>query len=178
MLKQLTIAAILFAGILTPRSVFAQANTETKPVPAMEQRYYHLDFVVEEVEAGKVVNSRNYSTIIASNGQSSIRTGTKVPFNASTVPNAAQYMQIDVGVDIDCNEAKELNNQLMLHVKAEVSSLADPSEGSHPGAPVIRHNSWESNVVLPIRQPTTIFSSDDLASKRKMQLELTATPIK
>lgn len=177
MLKQLTIATILFVGVLTPRSVFAQANTETKPAPAVEQRHYRLDFVVKEVEAAKVVNSRSYSLVIATDGRSAIRTGTKIPYTTSAAANSP-YAQIDVGVNIDCYGAKELNNQLMLNVKAEVSSLADSNQGSPPGAPVIRNNSWESNVVLPVRQPTTIFSSDDLASKRKMQLELTATPIK
>jgi hypothetical protein len=31
--------------------------------------------------------------------------------------------------------------------------------------------------VVPIKKPTTVFSSDDPSGNRKMQLELTATPI-
>lgn len=177
MLKQLTLTAILAIAVLTPRSMLAQANTDTKPAPNPEQ-HYHLDFVVKEVEAGKVINSRSYSMIIATNERSSIRTGTRVPFNMSSIPNTANYTQIDIGVNIDCRNAKELNNQLTLEVNAEISSLADPNDNSRAGGPVVRHNNWESNVIIPLRQPTTIFSSDDLASKRKMELEITATPIK
>jgi hypothetical protein len=32
-------------------------------------------------------------------------------------------------------------------------------------------------VLVTLRKPTTIFSSDDIASKRKVQVELTATPL-
>ena len=47
-----------------------------------------------------------------------------------------------------------------------------------PGsAPMIRQNRWTSNVVVPLKKPTVIFSSDDLTTKHQMQLELTATPI-
>jgi hypothetical protein len=32
-------------------------------------------------------------------------------------------------------------------------------------------------VIVPLKKPTVIFSSDDLTTKHQMQLELTATPI-
>jgi hypothetical protein len=32
-------------------------------------------------------------------------------------------------------------------------------------------------VIVPVKKPTVIFVSDDMSSKRQMQLELTATPI-
>lgn len=179
MRKQLTLIAILAIAVLTPSQSFAQSNVGAKPAPSVEQQhFYHLDFVVKEVEAGRAINSRSYSMIITTHGRASIRTGTKVPFNTSTAPNNAQYTQIDVGVNIDCYQAQEIAGQLALNVKADISSLADPSDGSHSGVPpVIRRNTWDSGVIVPIKQPTTIFSSDDLGSKRKMQLELIATRI-
>lgn len=176
MFKQLTLAAIFTIAVLAPRPSLAQGSTDVNQTASLKQ-HYRLDFVVKEVEAGKVINSRSYSMIIA-NEHAEIRSGTQVPFNISSVPNTAQYTQVNVGVEIDCNNAKELNNQLTLQVKAEISSLADPNAGSRPGGGVVRRNVWESNVIIPLKQPTTIFSSDDLASTRKMQLELTATPIK
>jgi hypothetical protein len=177
MFKQLTVAAILTIAVLTPRSALAQGNTDAKPTASLNQ-HYRLDFIVKEVDAGKVINSRSYSMIIATDEHAAIRTGTQVPFNVSTSPNTSQYTEVNVGVNIDCKSGKELNNQLTLQVKAEISSLAEPTDGSHAGGPVVRRNTWESNVVIPLKQPTTIFSSDDLASKRKMQLEIIATPIK
>jgi hypothetical protein len=37
---------------------------------------------------------------------------------------------------------------------------------------------WNAPVIVPLRKATVIFASDDPSSKRQMQLELTATPIK
>jgi hypothetical protein len=43
---------------------------------------------------------------------------------------------------------------------------------------VVRQAKWSSIVLIPIRKgPTVIFSSDDPASKRQLQLEVTATPL-
>jgi hypothetical protein len=140
--------------------------------PATPEKYFRLDFVVKEVEGGKTVNARAYSiTILSGNSQSSssLRTGTKVP-----IPMGGNFQYVDVGVNIDCRSAKELQNQLALIVSADLSTA--PSEAPM-GPPVVRQNRWSSNVLVPIRKPTVIFSSDDLTSKRQMQLELTATPI-
>jgi len=41
----------------------------------------------------------------------------------------------------------------------------------------VRQNKWGSIVLVALRKPTVIFSSDDLTSKHQVQLELTATPI-
>jgi hypothetical protein len=60
-------------------------------------------------------------------------------------------------------------------VAAEVSSAAETPDAP---APVIRQVKWNSPVIVPLGKPTVIFSSDDPSSKRQMQLELTARPIK
>jgi hypothetical protein len=67
----------------------------------------------------------------------------------------------------------------MLHVGADISSIATGSENSPSNLlpPVIRQNRWSSSVIVPLGKPTTIYSSDDITSKRKVQIELTATPI-
>jgi hypothetical protein len=140
--------------------------------------FYKLDFVVKEVEGGKVLNSRAYSMMANNQGPSSIRTGTRVPvtFNAST-----QY--IDVGVNIDCRALREAQGELFLGITTEISSV--PSDPSQPGAgntgltalPAVRQNKWSSPARVPLKKATLIFSSDDPASRRQMQLELTATPI-
>jgi hypothetical protein len=72
---------------------------------------------------------------------------------------------------------REKLGQLSLRVSAEVSSRSSTSSPDS-GTPVIHRNRWESNVVVPVGKPTTIFSSDDVASTRTMQLELKATPVK
>jgi hypothetical protein len=107
----------------------------------------------------------------------SIRAGSKVP-----VPAGTSFQYIDVGVNIDCRDIRDLQRDLAVFVSADISSM--PSESASPAPagpaapmPVVRQNRWSSLVVVPLKKPTLIFSSDDLASKRQMQLELTATPI-
>jgi hypothetical protein len=162
-LKPLCITLALLAG-----TAFAQ--TETKPVE--DPPFYRLDFVVKELEGGKVVNSRAYSMSISNTRGSqnaSIRTGSKVPVTGSD----GKPSYVDLGINFDCRNARTMGSSLALYVSAEASSVAEPA--SNP--PVIRNNRWGSDVIVPLRKPTTIFSSDDAMSKRQMQLELTATPI-
>jgi hypothetical protein len=160
------VSTIIMTGIMTG-TCLAQSGRE-------EPKYYHLDFVVKELESGKVINARAYSMTISTGdtGGFSIRTGNKVP--VSTGSGNSTY--VEVGVNIDCRAAKEIQDQLALNVAAEISSAAtDPPSSS---LPLIRQTKWSSNVIVPIRKPTTIFSSDDPTTKRQTQLELTAIPIK
>jgi hypothetical protein len=162
-LTKLTVACGLLAGIC-----FAQSASE-------QGKYYHLDFVVKELDGGKVVNARHYLTSMMTGAEHgsgcSIRTGSKVPVPVSG--GGSQFSYIDVGVNIDCSAAQETDGNLALGVVAEVSSAASSSN-----PPIIRQNKWNSRVIVPVGKATMIFSSDDLASKGQIQVELTATPIK
>ncbi|MGO9094275.1 MAG: hypothetical protein ACLQGV_03555 [Bryobacteraceae bacterium] len=178
-LLSLPILALAIAG----GAAFAQAPEAPKS-PELA-KFYKLEFVVKEVEGGKVLNARSYSTLAAADARdgASIRTGSRIPIFAPGPPNqpnsVAQY--IDVGVNIDCRNIKDSQHDLSLFVAAEVSSQgSEPAAPAPVGAqlpPTIRQNKWNSLVVVPLSKPTVIFSSDDLTSKRQFQLELTATPI-
>jgi hypothetical protein len=162
-LTKLTVACGLLAGIC-----FAESASD-------QEKYYHLDFVVKELDGGKVVNARHYLTSMMTGrgdgGGCNIRTGSKVPVPVSG--GSTQFTYIDVGVNIDCQRGQEIDGNLALGVVAEVSSAA-----SSPNPPIIRQNKWNSRVIVPIGKATMVFSSDDLASKGQIQVELTATPIK
>ncbi|HUS05863.1 MAG TPA: hypothetical protein VMZ52_06195 [Bryobacteraceae bacterium] len=147
---------------------------------AQAAKFYQLEFVVKEVEEGKVVNSRSYSMITSgdpnSGRSSSMRTGNRVPVPSS--PGSTQFNYLDIGVNIDCAVLRDLDGELALNVVAEISSIASKTDASATAPPVLRQTKWNSNVVLPIRKATVLFGSDDPGTKRKMQLELTATPVK
>jgi hypothetical protein len=165
-------AAFLIVALIAGNCL---AQTETGKDE--QHSFYHLDFVIKEVDGGKVINSRSYSTMISTGAHAgSIRTGSKVPYQTGNPGNPHEYL--DVGVNIDCRSARELNNQLWLWVTADVSNLApgQPPAGGSP--PLLRQNSWSSDLILPLRKPTVIFSSDDPTSTHKMQVEVTAVPIK
>ena len=143
---------------------------------AEASKYYHLDFVVQEVDGDKVTNSRHYLTTIATGdgSPSVIRTGSKVPITTGGAgQEGGQLTYLDVGVNMDCRMAKEVGGDLALNVSAEISSAATMSR-----QPLIRQTKWAASVIVPLGKPTVIFSSDDVAAKGKIQLELTATAVK
>ena len=173
MTKLLLIA--LIAGALGPLC-FAQneKSSDTSAAPAAKEKFYRLDFSVREVEGERIVNSRSYSTILSGSGESSsIRTGAHVPVSTG----AGMWQDVNVGVSIDCKHAQENGNLFQLSVRSDISSMVQSNDkGSE--RPITRNNSWQSDVTLPLRQPTLLFSSDDPATKQKIQLVLTVTPIR
>jgi hypothetical protein len=165
----LCLALILFA---TPKSISAQQDNKPAEPPS---HYYQLSFSVQEVgENGKITNSRAYTTSIETHthDRQSIRTGDKVPVKTDEKGNL-QY--IDLGVNIDCWNAQEVNSKLAIQITANVSSTTKAADAAAP--PVIRQNQWSANALVPVGKPTVIFSSDSFQDKGKIQVELTATRI-
>lgn len=142
-------------------------------------KFYKMEFVVKEVEGTKVVNSRSYFMTLPVDvpGQGSqsgsIRTGSRVPTPTNTGGGGFNY--IDVGVSIDCKFLREVQSDVSVYITADISSHT--IEPNLP-APVIRQNRWTSMVLVPIKKPTVVYASDDTTSKRQMQLEVTATPLR
>jgi type II secretory pathway component GspD/PulD (secretin) len=171
---------LVVMGILVVAGVGSAQNQEA-PKSAEPQKFYKLEFVVKEVEGSKVLNARSYSMTVAADTRetASMRTGSRVPFVVGS-GNSVQY--IDIGVNIDCRSIREVQDGLALFLTAEISSV--PSESQSPAStgaatpPVVRQNKWSSSAIVPLKRATLVFSSDDVASKRQMQLELTATPIR
>jgi hypothetical protein len=170
-------AACLSAGFVFAYTCFAQEEKAKPDSPP--PRFYRLDFVVKELENDKVINSRAYATSTAANtqGQAAIRAGSRVPY-ATGSPTAKQVQYYDVGVNIDVLNPRELpSGQLTLYLEVDLSNALVTKEGSGDAPPVVRQNKWRSPVVVQIKKTTTVFSSDDPSGNRKMQLDLTATPI-
>ena len=183
MLRSMMVLSL--AGLMSLTCLAQNDATASEKKPTATQtsaalkNFYHLSFVVQELDNERVINSRSYSMIVSEMGQSSIRAGEKVPYSSTTAPST-QWQQIDVGVNIDCRGLKATDNGVSLNIKADISSVVESHGTNSPPAspPIIRNNQWESNVVLPLKRPSVLFSSDDPASKRRMQLQLTITPIR
>jgi len=136
-------------------------------------KFYKLDFVVKEVESGRVMTSRAYSMLVATDSTGSLRAGSKVPIRTA---DGAAASFVDVGTNFDCKIMKESpQHDLSLFLTAEISSTVHDT--AKPDYPVIRQNKWSSNIVVPMKKASVIFSSDDATTKGQVQLELTATPI-
>ncbi len=167
--------------VLLVAGCFAQNEpAKAGAAPPAEPKFFRLDFVVKELESGKLVNSRAYTMTVATGGpgDTEVRASSRLPVpNAPAPPEKsdAAFNYVSVGTHITCRRTQELGNRLSTHVAANVSTAV-----TEPGAPapVIRQVNWSSPVMVQLGKPTTIFSSDDPTSKRQMQLELTARPIK
>lgn len=165
--------ALLFAA--TPVLIFAQDNT-SKPA-STPGHFYKLVYVFQEVsDSGKVTNSRTYMTNVQVGLDGvQIRAGNRVPMGTGPSGDFSQWQYVDMGVNVDSRRAEEIDGKLGLQVTAESNDFAPPTkEVPHP---VIRQNKWSATVLVPIGKPVVIFSSDDLNSKDKIQVELTATRI-
>jgi hypothetical protein len=159
----------LVTGVLA----FAMAAGTCFCEDAESLRFYKLDFVVKEVQGTKILNSRAYSTVVSTgNSHGEIRAGSKLRYNSG----GNQYQMVDVGASIDAYEVREVQNHLSLRIKAEISSVPEGAS-DNLGPSVIRQNTWGSTVIVPLKKPTLVFSSDNADAKSQMQIELTATPL-
>lgn len=149
------------------------------PHDPADAKFYRLTFVAEELEKGKVINSRKYVSSVGTWKTfnfvaASIRVGNKVP--VTNGPNSFNYM--DVGINFEARLEGYSGNRLFLNVTGELSDLgASTATGAAEGRPIVRQRKWGGLTVVDVGKPTVIFSSDDLTSTRTMQIEVTATPM-
>jgi hypothetical protein len=169
---------LLIAGL----SVTLAAAQSSSNQPAAPLKYYKADFLVKEVDAtGHTVNSRSYSTILLTDNNGGtpkqIRSGDRIPIRVKTT-DKGDIQYIDIGVNIDCRSVHELDQKLALTVTAEVSSVPAGTDLNSTLDPLIRQFKWNADVLIAPGVPTTIFSSDDVSSKTKVQVEMSATPLR
>jgi hypothetical protein len=87
-----------------------------------------------------------------------------------------QYQYIDTGFNMDIRVREEAAG-LQLQTSAEMSSVV-PSESQNEFArvtPVIRSLRQDVNALVKLGKLTVLTSIDDVNSKRRYQLEVTAT---
>lgn len=150
--------------------------------PPLPDHFYRLDFVIQEISAdGKPLNSRSYSTTASTGwgGRSiSVRTGSRIPIaTASEKSGETQFQYIDIGVNMDARDTREVGNQLSLTLTAEVTSLGSNTSPSNLTDPIIHQNKWQAPILIPIGKPIVVFKSDDLDTKGGMQVVVTASPL-
>jgi len=188
-MKKIAVVVLLLTVAMMPvclRAQDASQGTPTSPDQTSPQHFYRLNLVVKELdETGKVINTRGYFMTVATtkpghNETQMIKTGSRIPVLAgSSGPNGgpAEFQYIDLGMNLAVRDVRETSDTLSFTLVAEISSIARQTEVAGMGEPVIRQNSWNSMVAIPIGKPTVVGSSDDLDSKGKMEVEVTATRV-
>jgi hypothetical protein len=177
----------LFVMAFGQRSFAQESTAAPEPTKASQApaHFYHLDFVVQELGAdGKATNSRSYTSTVSTDPhvrETSIRTGSKIPvatgsYGSSQTLVNTQWQYVDVGVNIDARNTREIGRQLSIDLVVEVSSVGATNDTSlHQ--PVIRQNKWQASVLIPISKATVVFTSDSLDNKGSMQVVVTATAL-
>ena len=140
---------------------------------------YRLDFALSEFIDGKKVNTRNYTVTAREDEMNKLRSGARYPVAAATVDKSTQFQYIDVGVSIDCRVV-ERGGYLELNAVidssdiegADAHGVPDPSGQS---LPVIGQMKSDIRSLIRPGTPTMVSSMEDPASKRRFQLDVTAT---
>ena len=180
-----TLCALFATTLLLGMPLLAQdaAPQQTPAGPPTPVANYKLSFIVRQLVAGKVTESRSYSSLFLSGSSrpDHIRAGDKIPQAPLQSQSGTQSSYNDVGVNLDFDGGTKVDNlttrQLAIRVSAEVSQAvdADIKEGIYRS--ILRQDRWESNFVIELGKPTLLFSSDDPTLDRTTQVELTAVKV-
>lgn len=175
--------AIQFLLVLTLISAAAAQEATTKkdtPDARPQAKIYKLNFLIYEMEDGKKTNERTYSLPIKSHEgrPASIKVGDRLPIITG---KEGQMQYFDVGLSIDCN-VEEQNDKLIVSSNLDLSSIVLPEQaGSEArnagGNPVVRQIRQWFSALVPLGKPTLVTSIDDINSKKRLQVEVTATRI-
>jgi len=84
-----------------------------------------------------------------------------------------QYM--DIGINLDCRVAEELDSGIDLFTSADMSSLTD---ANRVGNPIVRQSKIQVENVVPIGKQVLLTSADEVDGTRRLQLEVMVTRVK
>jgi hypothetical protein len=168
-------------------ALFAQTKTAAdqpakKDVAEQEAKqpdsYYKLAFTIFELEDGKRANQREYSMISRSNDgrPASIKSSTRVPIYSEE--KKVQY--IDAGLDIRCFAPREIGGKIAANCEVNISNFVaqeQASDAHNTAGPVMRTTNASTWALLTAGKPMVISTIDDVNSKKRIQIEMTATRI-
>jgi hypothetical protein len=146
--------------------------------PQKNVSFYRLDLVLRELDDGKLINTRSYFMLLKADGASaSLRAGNEIPISVISFqekPAGTNYRNI--GFSIDC-ALEEIDGTPAITLSAGIDSVLPPEQIDVPKStlPGFRHLTFKSAATLSPGKPTMVSSIDDPNSKRRFQLEITAT---
>jgi hypothetical protein len=181
MRRVFAVCLILLVGF----AAVAQEKKEERPDPMAQWDWakapYRLNFVIKELDDGKVVNTRAYSMMLDSSAQGGgqqtsgeIKAGSRVPLNGE---KGVTYM--DIGVVLWARLTVKQSMNLILAHNLEISSLAAPDMARSDGpGPLVRSMRSSTTCEVPIGRPVVLNELDDPISKHRFQLEVTVNKVK
>jgi hypothetical protein len=166
----------------------AQEPSTKKDTPEFSQpleKIYKLNFLIYELEDGKKINERTYMVPVVTVGgkarNSVFRVGDRLPVTTASLSSAQPERQIqylDIGLSIECSVTEQAD-KFIVTSDLSISSVVLPEQGvaARPGgeSPVIRQIRQQFTTIVSPGKPTLVTSVDDINSKKRLQVEVTAT---
>src|SRR5689334_1904052 len=171
-LKIITVALLLTTIGFCQNEQKSAAPEPTKNSGSDSADTYRVDVTVRETQDGKLVSSRNYSSLVRDTryiAPRTIRIGSRLPVGTPTGSQGANYL--DVGTNLTFRVWK-MEGQLILSMTMELSSIAPEESGSNVKAtdyPILRQLRTDQEAAIPLGKPTLLNSVDDPNSNHKFQ---------
>ncbi len=179
MKRLIKLMAVFMLMVLGSAMALAQEKeTPKEPPRPREYPVYKLDFVIAELEDGKRVNTRAYSMMIMETRNGTINVATRVPVLTGSGGPSPQFQYMDVGLNLEYS-LWEQGNMVVVNGRTRIDSFADtqPQSGA-ANMPVTRRISADGQAAVVPGRPTIISSVDDVNSKKRYEIQVTATKIK
>lgn len=145
-----------------------------EPRPEKSRSSFRLDYVLYEVESGRRANEKSFSMTVNEGAHGLLRSGSRVPVYAGD--KGVQFL--DVGLKIGAR-VLERDGDLTLDSEIEMSNFAVPEQPAGTrGEPVVRTVSGTVSVRPVPGKAALVASVDDLAGRKRLQVEVTVTRLR
>jgi hypothetical protein len=170
------------AAVAEAQAQVAKVKADSEARKNQPVNSYRLEFSVNELEEGKAINTRRYSTNLSAApefGNGEIKIGTRVPVELKQ----GEMQYLDIGTRIECRlqdqtSKPSLGNDVELSAQAELSSFAQPDQATQTFHPIVRQLQIRASGVVTPGKPTVMGTVDDPNSRRQFQLEVTVTKLR
>ena len=165
---------LTFLGALAnaaPRSGKQEHGVQAaKKEAAQDSSVYRVSYKVNELENGKIINSRSYTVMAKAGNRVSADVGSRIP-----VAFQGKLDYQNVGMAFSCTIYPQEEN-LTVHSEFNMNTLAGKASTSPLlPPPVIRRLYLWDDAVATIGKPAFVGSIDDVVSNRRFVIEVTVT---
>ena len=140
---------------------------------------YRLLYTITDLDDGKPVGTQQFSMVVVTGQQTSLKSGSKVPVltgtdnfgsSTSTSPSVqTQFTYLDVGMNFQAT-LDELEHGARLRSKVEESSIAEEKSGVVDQDPIVRQSVIEGTAFLTPGKPLILGSLDVPGSTRRLDI--------
>lgn len=169
--SRLNILLTLLVALAVAAPIWAQ---KPQPCPAPKanpaRQTYRLEFTVQQLRAGRVINQRKYELLVASAAGyhwSQINVGNRVPVGRDK--GETEYQDVGFGLRAQLTGP----GPLLVHVSIDTLGPKTAADGE----PVVRHISADISTAIRPNVPTVLATIADTGSNDQYRISLLAVPL-